>query len=179
MFVTSTCPGLRVNQFGLVLLDILNSQLWCIPPIYISTSHWLWELWQILHPFKNRVGMQHFPFTADPRSSLGSLLSLPFSFFPLSHQRPQTWLCFRAVSLFSPLATGPASALFLLAPGPAQIIAAAICHALCAAQDCPWHAEIKPHNQDRLESRYDYSAAKWQPGARGISPLQACTLSRC
>lgn len=30
--------------------------MWCIPPIYVSKSHWLWKLWRVLYPFKNHAG---------------------------------------------------------------------------------------------------------------------------
>lgn len=33
-----------------------NDPLCCIPPIYVSTCHWLWKLWWILCPFKNCTG---------------------------------------------------------------------------------------------------------------------------
>lgn len=34
---------IKINQFGLVLMDIFKQPLWCIPPIYISTSYWRWR----------------------------------------------------------------------------------------------------------------------------------------
>lgn len=96
---------IKINQFGLVLMDIFKQPLWCIPPIYISTSYCPWRFggltvsltttcrWKFL---SFRWPLSHLSFFPpfQPCMCAGGLLSL---------LQPQSHLFFLFLSAFSPV----------------------------------------------------------------------------